>query len=68
MDILAALGIAIVLFATTNVDDIFILVSFFADKRVSARGFMVTPFVPIAIGLFVLHENGSFGLPSLWFS
>lgn len=37
MDILALIGLGVVLFASTNIDDIFVLLGFFADRRFKAR-------------------------------
>ena len=37
MDLCAATGLGIVLFASTNVDDIFVLLGFFSDRRFTTR-------------------------------
>lgn len=37
MDPLAAIRLGIVLFAVTNVDDIFVLLGFFSDRRFTTR-------------------------------
>lgn len=37
MDLLATLGLAIVVFASTNVDDVFLLAAFFADPHLRGR-------------------------------
>ncbi|PST64832.1 quaternary ammonium transporter [Rhizobium sp. SEMIA4064] len=42
------LGIAIVLFASTNVDDIFILLGFFADRKFRARQIVLGQYLGIA--------------------
>jgi cadmium resistance protein CadD (predicted permease) len=44
----ALLGIVILLFASTNLDDIFVLVGFFADRRYHAREIVAGQFVGIA--------------------
>lgn len=44
----ALLGIAILLFASTNLDDVFVLVGFFADRRYHAREIVGGQFVGIA--------------------
>ena len=45
------LGLAIVLFASTNVDDIFVLVAFFSDRRFRPRDIVAGQFV--GMGLLV---------------
>jgi cadmium resistance protein CadD (predicted permease) len=45
--LLALIGIAIVLFASTNVDDVFVLVGFFADKRFHARDTVLGQYIGI---------------------
>jgi cadmium resistance transport/sequestration family protein len=37
----ALIGLAVILFASTNIDDILVLVGFFADKRLSPRDIVV---------------------------
>jgi cadmium resistance protein CadD (predicted permease) len=46
--LLALIGIAIVLFASTNVDDVFVLVGFFADRRFRPRDTVLGQYVGIA--------------------
>jgi cadmium resistance protein CadD (predicted permease) len=46
--LLALIGIAIVLFASTNVDDVFVLVGFFADRRFRTRDTVLGQYVGIA--------------------
>jgi cadmium resistance protein CadD (predicted permease) len=41
------LGLAIVAFASTNVDDIFVLVGFFADSRLRARNIVIGQYLGI---------------------
>jgi cadmium resistance protein CadD (predicted permease) len=50
--LLALIGLAIVLFASTNVDDVFVLVGFFSDKRFRARDTVLGQFVGIT-ALFI---------------
>ena len=46
--LLALIGIAIVLFTSTNVDDLFVLVGFFADRRFRTRDTVLGQYVGIA--------------------
>ena len=46
---LSLIGLALLLFASTNMDDIFILVGFFADRRYSSRDVVVGQFGGIAV-------------------
>ena len=48
---LALVGLALVLFASTNVDDIFVLVGFFSDPKFQAREIVLGQYAGIA-GLF----------------
>jgi cadmium resistance protein CadD (predicted permease) len=41
----ALIGLAVVLFASTNVDDIFVLVGFFTDRRLSTRDIVLGQYV-----------------------
>ncbi|MGO9435002.1 MAG: cadmium resistance transporter [Terracidiphilus sp.] len=43
--LLALIGLAVVLFASTNVDDIFVLVGFFTDRRLSTRDIVLGQYV-----------------------
>jgi cadmium resistance protein CadD (predicted permease) len=45
--LLALLGMAIVLFASTNVDDVFVLVGFFSDKKFRTRDTVLGQYVGI---------------------
>jgi cadmium resistance protein CadD (predicted permease) len=45
--LLALIGVAIVLFASTNVDDVFVLVGFFSDKRFRTRDTVLGQYVGI---------------------
>jgi cadmium resistance protein CadD (predicted permease) len=46
---LATLALAIVLFASTNIDDIFVLVGFFADARFRVREILIGQYLGIAV-------------------
>lgn len=48
MEIISVLVIAIVLFVSTNIDDIFVLLSFFADPRYKARHIVLGQYLGIA--------------------
>ena len=43
----ATLGVAVVVFASTNMDDIFLLAAFFSDPRLSARSVVLGQFLGI---------------------
>jgi cadmium resistance protein CadD (predicted permease) len=47
--LLALIGMAIVLFASTNVDDVFVLVGFLAEKRIRTRDTVFGQYVGITI-------------------
>lgn len=47
MDIVPLIGLGIVLFASTNVDDIFVLLGFFSDRRFRVREVAVGQYVGI---------------------
>jgi cadmium resistance protein CadD (predicted permease) len=44
---LALIGLAIVVFVSTNIDDIFVLIGFFADKNFRARDVVVGQYVGV---------------------
>lgn len=46
---LGLVGIAVLLFASTNVDDLFVLIGFFSDPRVRARHVVVGQFMGIGV-------------------
>jgi cadmium resistance protein CadD (predicted permease) len=46
-DLLGVLGVAVVVFASTNVDDVFLLASFFADRHLRARSVVLGQFLGI---------------------
>jgi cadmium resistance protein CadD (predicted permease) len=48
-ELLNAVGLAVVLFATTNIDDIFILMMFFSDKTLSTRQVILGQYLGIAL-------------------
>ena len=56
--LLALIGLAIVLFASTNVDDVFVLVGFFSDKRFRARDTVLGQYLGIA-ALFIASVAAS---------
>jgi cadmium resistance protein CadD (predicted permease) len=56
--LLALIGLAIVLFASTNVDDVFVLVGFFSDKRFRARDTVLGQYVGIT-ALFIASVAAS---------
>lgn len=47
--LLALIGMAIVLFASTNVDDVFVLVGFLAEKRIRTRDAVLGQYIGITI-------------------
>jgi cadmium resistance protein CadD (predicted permease) len=47
--LLALIGMAIVLFASTNVDDVFVLVGFLAEKRIRTRDTVLGQYIGITI-------------------
>jgi cadmium resistance protein CadD (predicted permease) len=55
---LELIGLAVVLFASTNVDDIFVLVGFFADPKFRARNIVLGQYAGIVM-LFGLSLLGS---------
>ena len=44
----ALIGTAIVLFASTNIDDVFVLIGFFADPKFRARDIVLGQYLGIA--------------------
>jgi cadmium resistance protein CadD (predicted permease) len=58
MNPLKILGVSVVLFASTNVDDIFVLVGFFADMKYRPRDIVTGQYVGIA-ALFAVSLAGS---------
>jgi|SRR6201996_5747063 len=56
--LLALIGLAIVLFASTNVDDVFVLVGFFSDKRFRARDTVLGQYLGIT-ALFIASVAAS---------
>jgi len=55
---LELVGLAIALFASTNIDDMFVLVGFFSDPKFRQKEVVTGQFVGIAV-LFVLSLTGS---------
>jgi cadmium resistance protein CadD (predicted permease) len=62
---LATLTLAIVLFASTNIDDIFVLVGFFADTRFRVREILIGQYLGITalVGVSVAASLSSSFLP-----
>jgi cadmium resistance protein CadD (predicted permease) len=62
------LGIGIVVFASTNIDDIFLLAAFFADPRLRHRSIVVGQYVGIGALVFVsaLAALLALALPAGW--
>ncbi len=54
-DILTAVGIGVVVFATTNIDDILLLAAFFSDPRMAARNIVAGQF--LGIGVLILGST-----------
>lgn len=54
----ALIGLAIGLFATTNIDDLFVLLSFFADPKFQAREIAIGQFAGLAV-LYCVSVAGS---------
>ena len=46
-DVLEVVGVGIVVFASTNLDDVFLLAAFFADPRLPARSVVSGQFLGI---------------------
>jgi cadmium resistance protein CadD (predicted permease) len=65
---LALVGLALALFAFTNVDDIFVLVGFFSDPRVHVREIVIGQYVGIAalFGISVAVSMISFVIPNAY--
>lgn len=57
--LLALIGQAVVLFISTDLDDVFVLLAFFADPRFSTRQIVAGQFLGIAL-LYALSAAGSF--------
>jgi cadmium resistance protein CadD (predicted permease) len=57
--LLALIGQAVVLFISTDLDDVFVLLAFFADPRFSTRQIAAGQFLGIAL-LYALSVTGSF--------
>jgi cadmium resistance protein CadD (predicted permease) len=54
----ALLGLAVVLFVSTNVDDLLLLIAFFADSRFRAREIVAGQYAGVAV-LFMVSAAGS---------
>lgn len=69
MDTLIGLtGLAILLFASTNIDDIFVLIGFFADPKYRARDIVIGQYSGIAVlfGVSVIASLISLVVPPAW--
>src|ERR1700737_805444 len=55
---LPLLALAITLFASTNVDDLVVLLGFFADRRLRARNIVAGQYAGLAV-LFLVSAAGS---------
>ena len=66
----AQCGIAIVVFMSTNIDDIFLLAAFFADKKLKARSIIIGQCLGIAglIAVSTLVAWLAIALPEGWIS
>jgi cadmium resistance protein CadD (predicted permease) len=62
MNLAALLGLAIVVFASTNLDDIFVLLGFFADSRLGARNVAVGQYIGIGALVVVSIAASLFAL------
>jgi len=62
---LATLALAVVLFASTNIDDIFVLVGFFADARFQAREILIGQYlgITVLVGVSIAASLFSLFLP-----
>ena len=67
-DFAGAAGVAAALFAATNIDDLVVLVAFFADRRVSPRLVVAGQFLGIAtlVGTSLLLAAAALVLPAAW--
>jgi cadmium resistance protein CadD (predicted permease) len=67
-ELAAAVGVAAALFATTNIDDLVVLVAFFADRRFPPRQVVAGQFLGIAalVGLSLLLAVAALALPPPW--
>ncbi|WP_263351039.1 cadmium resistance transporter [Acidicapsa acidisoli] len=65
---MALVGLALLLFASTNVDDIFVLVGFFSDPRLHVRDIVIGQYVGIAalFGVSVAVSLLSLVIPSAY--
>ena len=66
--LLALVGLAFALFASTNVDDIFVLVGFFSDPRLHVREIVIGQYVGITVlfGASVAVSMFSLVIPSAY--
>ena len=67
--LLGRLALAVVLFASTNVDDLFVLLGFFADRKFRARHIVIGQYIAIAAlyGASVVASLLALVIPSAYF-
>ena len=67
-ELAGAVGVAAVLFATTNIDDLVVLLAFFADRRFSPRQVVAGQFLGITtlVGTSLLLAAAALALPAAW--
>jgi cadmium resistance protein CadD (predicted permease) len=65
-DLLATLGVAVLVFASTNVDDILLLAAFFADPHLTPRTVAAGQFLGIGTLVLASAVPSALGLPKLW--
>ena len=67
-ELAGVVGVAAALFATTNVDDLVVLVAFFADRRFSPRQVVAGQFLGIValVGASLLLAVAALALPVAW--
>lgn len=70
LEIVAQCGIAIVVFISTNIDDIFLLAAFFADKKLKARSIILGQCLGIGalVAVSAVVAWLAFALPEGWIS
>ena len=66
--VLVALGIGIIAFASTNIDDVFLLSAFFADPHLRARSVVVGQFAGIGtlVAVSALAALAAIAVPERW--
>jgi cadmium resistance protein CadD (predicted permease) len=66
--LIALLGLGIVTFASTNFDDLFVLITFFADRRVRAGGIALGQYcgIGVLVGVSLAASTVSLVLPAAY--